>query len=98
MLNDLHVLAISDEEENISFSDDETVDRDTGTADCRRVERSLIMQTDEDHPVLVTANKARFSGTPCPMLAVNITSPLLRVEDSGAHWCCHGVAGGEAED
>ena len=29
MLNDLHVLAISDEEENISFSDDETVDRDT---------------------------------------------------------------------
>ena len=30
MLNDLHVLAISDEEENISFSDDETVDRDSG--------------------------------------------------------------------
>ena len=29
MLNDLHVLAISDKEENISFSDDETVD--TGT-------------------------------------------------------------------
>ena len=98
MLNDLHVLAISDEEENISFSDDETVDRDTGTADCRRVERSLIMQTDEDHPVLVTANKAMFSGTPCPVLTVNITSPLLRAEDSGAHWCCHGVAGGEAGD
>ena len=96
MLNDLHVLAISDEEENISFSDDETVDRDTGTADCRRVERSLIMQT--DHPVLVTANKSRFNGTPCPVLTVNITSPLLRVEDSGAHWCCHGVAGGEAGD
>ena len=56
------------------------------------------MQTDEDHPVLVTTNKARFSGTPCPVLTVNITSPLLRVEDSGAHWCSHGVAGGEAED
>ena len=46
MLNDLHVLAISDEEENISFSDDETVDRDTGTADCRRVERSLTNYAD----------------------------------------------------
>ena len=57
------------------------------------------MQTDEDHPVLVTANKAMmFSGTPCPVLTVNITSSLLRVEDSGAHWCSHGVAGGEAED
>ena len=43
MLNDLHVLAISDEE-NISFSDDETVD--TGTADCRRVERSLTNYAD----------------------------------------------------
>ena len=73
MLNDLHVLAISDEEENISFSDDETVDRDTGTAAGWRG-HSLIMQTDEDHPVLVTANKARFSGTPCPVLTVNITS------------------------
>ena len=55
------------------------------------------MQTDEDHPVLVTANKSRFNGTPCPVLTVNITSPLLRVEDSGAHWWCQGVPGGEAE-
>ena len=29
-----------------------------------------------DHPVLVTANKSRFSGTPCPVLTLYIVSSL----------------------